>query len=47
MAVTGKDTICGQYNEPIVECPICKAYNDYNKSEMEFIGFVDEDNKEE
>ena len=47
LAVTRKDTLCGQWNEPVVECPVCSHYIDWNESEMEFIGFVNEDSKEE
>lgn len=37
LAVTAKDTFAGQYNEPIVKCPVCGSYNDFNKDKMQVI----------
>lgn len=40
LAVTSKDTQAGQYNEPVVVCPYCHAYIDFDSS-LKFIGYID------
>lgn len=40
LGVTVKDTKAGQYNEQIVECPICGTYNNYDEKNMIFIKYI-------
>ena len=46
LAVTKKDITTGQYNEPMIKCPVCHYYNDWNPRKLKPLetNEIDEEN---
>jgi hypothetical protein len=44
LGVTEKDCSAGLYNEPVIKCPVCKTYNDFNSKTLQVIGEIPTEN---